>query len=81
MGRVRIELNSRGVAQLLKHPNVQADLARRAAAIASRAGDGMEATAMVGRTRARASVITATAAARKAEASGRALTASLDAGR
>lgn len=81
MPKVRIELNSRGVDQLLKHPAIQADVDRRARAIAAAAGPGMEPSSMVGATRARASVITATREAREAEATDRALTRALDAGR
>lgn len=81
MAKPRIVLNSRGVRALLRHPNVRADLERRARAIAAVAGDGMEATAVAGRTRARASVITATPDAMRAEARDRRLTRSIDAGR
>jgi len=81
MARSRIVLNSRGVRQLLRSAEVEADLRRRAEQIATAAGPGMEASSMTGRNRARASVITTTPAARRAEATGRALTRSLDAGR
>ena len=74
-------LNRRGVRELLRSSEVLRDMRRRAEAIAQRAGDGMVATAMVGTGRARASVITATAKAREAEATNRALTRALDAGR
>lgn len=79
--RVRIVLNRRGVRELLRSPEVLADLKRRAEAIAAAAGDGMEPSAMVGKNRARASVITATHNARRAEAVTRALTRAIDAGR
>jgi hypothetical protein len=59
---------------------VQKDLDRRAARIAAAAGPGFEATSQPSR-RARASVITATAEARAAEATSRALTRAIDAGR
>lgn len=81
MAKTRIVLNRRGIEALLTSPEVLADLKRRAEQIAASAGPGMEASAMVGKTRARASVITATAAARRAEATGRRLTRSVDAGR
>lgn len=81
MADVRIEMNSRGVAALLKDPRVLADMHRRASQIAGRAGPGMLATSMTGRTRARASVITSDRQARRAEASYRALTSAIDAGR
>ena len=78
---VRIVLNRKGMRQLLRSPEVLADLKRRAEAIAAAAGSGMEVSAMVGRNRARASVITATSEARNAEATSRALTRAIDAGR
>lgn len=80
-GTVRVELNKRGVAELLKSSEVQADLERRAQAIADAAGPGMEVETRVGATRARASVVTATAEAMRAEAEDRALTRAIDAGR
>lgn len=79
--RGRIVLNRKGMRALLRSPEVLADLKRRAEAIAARAGDGMEPSAMVGKNRARASVITATHSARRAEATSRALTRAIDAGR
>jgi len=79
--RVRIVLNRRGMRELLRSPEVLADLKRRAEQIAAAAGDGMEPSAMVGKNRARASVITATPSARRAEAVTRALTRAIDAGR
>ena len=79
--RVRIVLNRRGMRELLRSPEVLAELERRAKQIAAAAGDGMEPSAMVGKNRARASVITATHSARRAEAVTRALTRAIDAGR
>lgn len=79
--QVRIEVNSAGIQALLKSDEVQAFLKAKADRIAAAAGEGMEATARIGRTRARASVVTATSAARKAEAVDRALTKAIDAGR
>lgn len=72
--RVRVELNHRNIADILKSNKVRAHLDDMAGEIARRAGPGMEATSMIGRNRARASVITATHAARRAEATDRALT-------
>lgn len=77
----RIVLHRKGMRELLRSPEVLADLERRAKKIADVAGDGMEPSAMVGRNRARASVITGTKAAREAEATRRSLTRSIDAGR
>lgn len=81
---IKIELNSAGVQQLLKSGEIQADLARRAAAIATAAGAsggefGHEAN--VGANRARASVWTEDFEAMRAEATSRALTRAVDAGR
>lgn len=81
MAKVRIELNHDGVAKLLKSAGVQADLKRRGDAIAEAAGEGMEADAAIGATRARATVRTATPAAMEREATDRALTRAIDAGR
>jgi hypothetical protein len=81
MAKVRIELTRSGPRQLRQLPAVQAEMARRAQKIAAAAGPGMEATSMVGRTRARASVITATGEARRNEATSRSLTRAIDAGR
>lgn len=77
----RIVLKRKGMRELLRSPEVLADLKRRAEAIAAAAGSGMEVSAMVGRNRARSSVITATSEARNAEATSRALTRAIDAGR
>lgn len=78
---VRIKLNSGAVRQLLRSPEVLADLQARAARIAAAAGAGMEVDSEVGPNRARAAVITRTAEARHAEATDRALTRGIDAGR
>lgn len=66
---------------LRKAPGVESDLRRRAAAIARAAGPGMKTDSRLGRNRARASVFTATPEAMRAEASERALTRALGAGR
>lgn len=81
MANVRIKLNRRAMAALLKGPEVQAELKRHADPIAEAAGQGTEVDVHVGKTRARATVRTATFEARKAEATTRALTRALDAGR
>jgi len=81
MKRARIVMNRKGARDLLRSKEVLADLERRAEQIAAAAGDGMEPSAMVGKNRARASVITATQEAREAEATRRQLTRSIDAGR
>lgn len=80
-GLVRIEMNDAGVRAVLSSGGVMADLKARADRIAAKAGDGMVSSVQQGRTRARASVITGTTEARRAEATSRALTAAVDAGR
>lgn len=79
---IRIELNIAGVNALMTDPAVQADLDERAARMADAAGEGFEASP--GRPHkwvARAYVHTATAEAMRAEATDRALTRAIDAGR
>lgn len=81
----RIELNRAEDAKLLKGPEIQADLARRAAAIAARAAANGGGTyghnVQVGRSRARAIVFTEDFAAMEDEATDRTLTRAVDAGR
>lgn len=82
MADVRIEFSEDAARELLKSPEVQADLAQRAAAIAGAAGIGtFDVTPSMTPTRARVSVGTADHAARHAEATTRSLTSALDAGR
>lgn len=81
MASIRVEVSSAGIQAVLKSAEVQADLEARANRIAAAAGDGFEAGSRIGKTRARASVITASRKARLAEAEDRALTKALDAGR
>lgn len=77
----KLELNRAGVRQLLRSPEVLADLEARAHRIADAAGAGMEVEATVGPNRVRVSVRAATFEARKAEATEGALTRAIDAGR
>lgn len=79
--KVKIELNSAAVRSLLRSSEMLEDLRSRAQRIANAAGEGMEANAAVGPNRARASVVTATFEARHREATRRALTSAIDAGR
>jgi hypothetical protein len=81
MAKIRIEMNPKAIGELLKSQPVQDDLKARADRIAEAAGDGMLASVRVGKTRARASILTDTIAAKRAEAKDRALTRALDAGR
>jgi hypothetical protein len=73
-GPMILRLNSSGMREMLKSSGVMADLVARAERVAQTAGPGMEASSVTGKTRARASVITATTEARYNEASGKTLT-------
>lgn len=78
----KLEINDDAFIQILKSPEVQADLMQRGNAIAAAAGAGtFDVTASFTPTRARVSVGTADHTARKSEATTRALTSALDAGR
>lgn len=78
----KLEINDAAFIEILKSPEVQADLLRRGNAIAASAGDGtFEVAASFTPTRARVSVGTADHTARKSEATTRSLTSALDAGR
>lgn len=85
--KVRIELNSSGVRELLRGPEIQGDIGRRAGAIAQAAAgnspDGGEFghDVTTGRNRAHGMVWTADFDAIRAEAIHRALTRAIDAGR
>lgn len=79
--KVRIEVHGDAVEELLRSPEVAADLKRRADAIAAAAGPGHEVTVQIGRNRARASVRTETWEAKYAEAVDRTLLRAIDAGR
>jgi hypothetical protein len=82
-GSVRIEINSAGIRELLKSPEVQNELGARADRIAAAAGGepDYEVEVIVGATRARASVRTTSFEAIRAEAKDRTLLSALDAGR
>lgn len=79
--KVTIRLHRARIRELLRSPDVQADLVTRAEAIAAAAGEGCEVDSAVGRTRARASVRTATPEAVRAEARDKTLTRAIGAGR
>jgi hypothetical protein len=80
--QIRVEINDAVARELLKSPEVQGDLRRRAQRIAASAGKGTyDVTSSMTPTRARVSVGTADQAARQAEATDRTLTRALDAGR
>lgn len=78
---VKIKLTRNGPRELRRLPAVEADLRRRAERIAAAAGPGMEVSSDRGVNRARASVVTATFAAMRREATSRALSRAIDAGR
>lgn len=78
----KVVLNGAGFVALLQGAEVQADLERRARAIASAAGPGMVAeNVRLSGKRSRVTVRTGTTEARRAEAEHRALTQAIDAGR
>lgn len=77
---MKLKLNHKGIEWLLKE-GARGDIERRTSNIEAAAGEGMEGSVEVGRTRVRGSVITATYEAMQAEARGRALTRAIDAGR
>lgn len=79
--QIRIELDSKGIKQLLQGAEVGDDIKRRTDAVARRAGEGMRSSTYTGRDRVRGMVWTGTAEARKAEAESRALLKALDAAR
>jgi hypothetical protein len=81
MASIRVKLNKQGVRQLLTSAAAQADLDRRARRIAAAAGPGFEAESTPSPARAHATVVTGTTEARIAEATDRALTRAIDAGR
>lgn len=78
---VKLEFNQAGFAALAKGGAVLADLTARGEAIAAAAGDGFEARPSIGATRARVVVITASREAMEAEATDKALTSAIGAGR
>ena len=68
MSSVKFKPNKRTAEAILKGPEVQALLARKAAAVASRAGEGFTSGVRVGKDRARAYVLPETYQARKRQA-------------
>lgn len=81
MSLVKIVLKPGAVEELLKSPEILADLAARGQRIAAAAGEGNESEPFIGKSRARVTVRTATTDARVAEATSRTLTQAIDAGR
>ena len=87
MAEIRIDLDSKGIEQMLCSTSVKDELDRIAKAIATSAGEGMRYETVIGKTdrhggrRMRSTVWTGTYAARIAEAEDRTLLRALDAGR
>jgi hypothetical protein len=83
MADLRVKWNYPGMGKILRSAEMRADLERRARAIAAEAGGDPDyvADSSIGRTRARASVRTATVAAAREEATDHTLLRALDAGR
>lgn len=81
MTRAVIKIDKKGVEQLLRSPEVEADIKARAQRIASAAGAGHSVTTFQGTDRVRAHVATDTPEAMEAEATERRLSNAIDAGR
>lgn len=79
--RPKVKMNTRTAKAILKGDKVRADIQRRVDNIARVAGDGFEASVIHGRTRILGRVHAVTPQAMIAEATDRALTRALDAGR
>ena len=77
----QLKINYRGIFELLRSDEVQAELVRRARRVAAAAGPGQRVESEVGKRRARAAVITDTAEARVAESKSRNLTRAFGAAR
>lgn len=80
MGVKKITWKMAGFKKLRKSPGVAADIASRAERIAAMAGEGYESSQVMGKTRARASVITASYKAQLDNAKHNTLLRSLNAG-
>lgn len=81
MARTRIVWRLKAFEEIRRDPALRRDMARRAEAIAAACGEGFESSSTDGKTRARASVITATGNAMRSNARDNALLRNLDAGR
>lgn len=80
MAKPRIELNKKGVRELLNSREVKREMRRRAQNIAREAGPGFEVEDDVSKDRVRSTVVSRTQQARRAEAENRALTRAIRAG-
>jgi len=81
MGDVKVKLNTKSVREIMQSEAVGRDLQRRAEAIATAAGVGMEVRRSVTGSRQRATVVTTTVEAMRRESQSHALSRALDAGR
>ena len=81
MAKPNVKLNLKGVNEIMKSAEVEADLMRRGRKIAAAAGPGFEAVSEPHKWIARVYVQAETHAARRAEAKDRVLSRALDAGR
>lgn len=81
MAKGKFVRNDKGVAKALKSQAMRDDIMARAQRIAAAAGDGFEASVVVGRNRIHGSVISRTRKAARAEEKRRALSRATDAGR
>ena len=77
----KLVLNKKAFVELMKSGEMQRDLIRRSRKVKAAAGEGFEESVFVGKRRARASVITATFAARRRQSRDNALQRALSAGR
>ena len=77
----KLVLNKRAFVDLMKSGEMQRDLIRRARKVKQAAGEGFDDSVFVGKNRARASVITATYAARRRQSKDNVLQRALYAGR
>lgn len=77
----KLVLNKRRFVDLMKSGEMQRDLIRRSRKVKEAAGEGFEASMVVGKNRARASVITGTFSARRRQSRDNILQRALGAGR
>lgn len=77
----KLVLNKKAFVELMKSGEMQRHLLRRAQKVKAAAGDGFDESVFVGKNRARASVITATAEARRKQSKDNILQRALYAGR
>lgn len=80
MSKVRVQLNSAGIGRLLKDPGVKREMKRRADKIAKAAGTGHAVETDDSGDRSRASVVTRSREAKRAEARNRTLSRAIRAG-